>query len=108
MPSQTVILSETALDIRLTQKCARRIVADQICCADNPAVKALPEFEREVWILHCNGVMGREIADMLGTRKDIISRLLAAIRAKFRYLADFRSVLESHPAWKSKFYAISE
>lgn len=108
MASQTVILSEIALDIRLSKRCARRITSDQICCQNNPAVKALPPVECEVWLMHCNGVLGREICSMLGLRKDVVSRLLASIRAKFEYLVNFRRVLEEHPELKAKFYAISE
>lgn len=108
MASHIVVLSEAAIDIRLTKKCARRITSDEICCETNPAIKALPEIEREMWILHCNGIQGREIALMLGLRKDVVSRALAAIRAKLQYLVAFRNILEDYPELKAKFYALSK
>lgn len=105
MPSNTIILSESAIDIRLAHQQARHISADDVNCEKHPAIMALTEVEREVWIMHCRGMMGIEIAEALNLRKDVVCRTIAGIRRQFDFLVRFRKVLESNTDLKARFCA---
>lgn len=107
MGSKTVILSQEAIDIKLAKNGARPIENPEIVCDDHPAVDALPEIEKEIWLLHSRGMQGIEIAEILNLREDIVSRALRGIRAKFEFLARFREELEKRPSLKEKFYNIA-
>jgi DNA-binding NarL/FixJ family response regulator len=101
---KTKVLSEIAIDLRLAKNKAQHIKPDSIHCDENPAVQALPEIEREIWKMHCQGVMGKEIAQILGLRKDEVSRALNGIRAKLQFLVAFRITLEQQPLLREKYF----
>jgi len=101
----TIYLTPEAMDARIARGQARRIGVEDIQCEEHPAVLALPEMERKIWLLKCQGLEGIEIAAILGIRDDTVCRSLKSIRALLEFLPRFMEQLEKRPILKAKFYA---
>ena len=103
------LLTEDLIDRRIQEKKAHIIKSDAkpLTLEDEIIIKALPELEQQIWIMHRNGLMNKTIAELLDLRQDVICRLLKGIKEKFQYLADFRAVLTQYPNHKDKFYNIT-
>jgi len=85
-------MSEAAIEKKLEKGQATMFEPTKVCMG-NPAIRALPELEQDVWRLHREGVEGKVIGEMVGLRKDQICRMLAGIRDKIQYLYRFWEVI---------------
>lgn len=106
MSQRTIVLSAEAIDLKVARNGAKPIEAADIDCEAHPAVLALPQIEQSIWLMHCQGMQGIEIAADLNLRTDVVCRTIALIKAKFEFLVKFREQLEHRPSLKEKFYNI--
>ena len=107
MSQRTIVLSAEAIDLKVARNGARAIEPETIDCETHPAVLALPQIEQEIWVMHCAGMQGIDIAADLNVRTDVVCRTIALIKAKFEFLIRFREQLERRPSLKEKFYNLA-
>lgn len=95
-------MAEETIDAKMESGQAHEITAVKPA-TDHPAILALTDVERTIWVLRQTGETLKSISETTGVRLDEVCRIVAAIRDRLNYLLNLRNLLIKEPTLIGRF-----
>ena len=101
-------MTEAGIDRKQEDGRAQKVVAIAARSDQNPAVQALLDIEKEVWLRCLPGVTQAEVGRELGLSRHRVNRILKAAREKIRYMARLHELIQLEVRFFRRFLGLAD